>query len=358
MAVATWKALLYRLRTAVKVALSARGKTPGPAALIRPPAPHLKADERSNVEDDRASFRAYFCRAFDKHCRTRDERGCDYWLHRIEDEPLHAAEPNDSAPLPLNVFLVTGAFSECFGDDARPFHHAVDALSGSLHRFDTIVVSGRSGAGHNARQIADYLADHDIDDGRPTMMIGYSKGTTDILRFLVDYPEHAAQIDIVASVAGSVYGSPLADLFDGPYHLLFSHLPTNRCGAGDRAVVHSLGTEVRREWLASVELPGHLEYLSLAAFTTRDRVARALLPTWRLLLRDDQRNDGQLRAGDAIIPGSRLLGYLNADHWAAAMTIENEIGFFGQRRDSTPFPHTALLQALLDYAGSVVRETG
>ena len=33
----------------------------------------------------------------------------------------------------------------------------------------------------------------------------------------------------------------------------------------------------------------------------------------------DARNDGQVLAYDAIIPGAALLGYANADHWAVAL---------------------------------------
>ena len=80
-------------------------------------------------------------------------------------------------------------------------------------------------------------------------------------------------------------------------------------------------------------------------------MARALVTSWELLLDDSRRNDGQLLPQDALIPNSTLLGYLNADHWAVAMHIEEEIGFLASRRDPGHFPHTALLDAVLQVVG-------
>jgi hypothetical protein len=153
------------------------------------------------------------------------------------------------------------------------------------------------------------------------------------------------------SIAGAVGGSPLADRFGGLYNLTLSHLPTGRCEKGDGDVVDSLRTDVRRPWLAEHELPDHVRYYSLSAFTVRDRVARALVSPWKMLLKLDRRNDGQLLPRDTLLPDSTVLGYLNADHWAVAMRLEDDLEFFAARRDGTPFPHTALLQAILRYVG-------
>jgi hypothetical protein len=247
----------------------------------------------------------------------------------------------------MQVLLVTGAFSECFGDDARPFGSALPNLRDSSVRIDTIVVSGRSGTEHNAREIAEYLDTWNVRPEAPLVLIGYSKGSSDILQFLVDFPEAARQVDAVVSVAGSVGGSPLADEFDGLYDFLFSHLPSGHCPPGDGDVVNSLRTEIRRAWLRDNELPAHVAYYSVAAFATRERVARALVPSWESLLDRDARNDGQVLAGDALIPGSTLLGYLHADHWAVALDIEDESPLLAHREMDAQFPHLALLQAIL-----------
>jgi len=247
----------------------------------------------------------------------------------------------------MQVLLVSGAFSECFGKYARPFDSAVAPLRGRGYRIDTIMVGGRSGTAHNARQIAEYLEEWPVRPGTPLVLIGYSKGTSDIMQFLVDFPEAAQQVDSVVSVAGSVGGSPLAETFDGLYGFLFSDLPVGHCPPGDGEVVDSLRPSVRDQWLRENELPAHVDYYSIAAFTTHDRVARALVPAWKSLLEHGRRNDGQLLVADALIPGSTLLAYLNADHWAVALDIEDESPLLADRDTDAQFPHLALLQAIL-----------
>jgi hypothetical protein len=76
-------------------------------------------------------------------------------------------------------------------------------------------------------------------------------------------------------------------------------------------------------------------------------MSAALVPAWKLLLKHDRRNDGQLLARAALIPGSTLLGYLNADHWSAAIDVESVHPILGARPDPAPFPRTALLEAIL-----------
>ena len=328
----------------VLLLLSGCVSLPTAEELIDAPGPHLSADAPPGIVDDRARFRDYFCDSTDE---------CDRWLHRLVDEPeAPAAVPVERAG--LQVLFVTGAFSECFGESARPFATAIEGLEGGPDRFGTVVVGGRSGTAHNAAQIASYLENHPADRNVPLVLVGYSKGTSDILQFLVDYPGQAAEVDAVVSIAGAIGGSPLADRFGGLYNLTFSHLPSGRCEKGDGDVVSSLKTDVRRAWLKDNALPAHVRYYSFAAFTTRERMARALVPSWEMLLKYDRRNDGQLLPRDALLPHSTLLGYLNADHWAVAMHLEDDLEFFAARKDPAHFPHTALLKAIVRYVGEDV----
>ena len=46
-----------------------------------------------------------------------------------------------------------------------------------------------------------------------------------------------------------------------------------------------------------------------------------------LLASTDTRNDGQVLIGDALIPGSTLLGYVNADHWDVAIAVERQMPY-------------------------------
>lgn len=310
--------------------------------------PHLSPGAPSGITDERAEFRQYFCKELSA---TDADRDCDAVLHRLSDEQGHSPMPAaDRAD--LQVLFVTGAFSECFDDDALPFASAIAARADTDDDFGTIVVGGRSGTSHNAAQIAAFLESWPVDPSKPLALVGYSKGTIDILQFLVDYPDLANDIDAVVSVAGAVRGSPVADRYGVLYDLLFAYVPTARCEKGDGDVVADLRTDVRRTWLEEHALPDHVRYYSLAAFTTRDLIANGLVSTWKSLLRDDSHNDGQVLARDALLPNSSLLGYANADHWAVAMELQNEHPLLAGRHDDTPFPHAALLGAILGHVGS------
>ena len=319
--------------------------------LREAPSPHLQPNAPAGITDERPRFRQYFCEELQQEGATGGEVvECDSWLHRLIDEQ-DGARSEHGGRRSLQMLFVTGAFSECFDESARPFASAIEARAGSADTFGTIVVGGRSGTVHNAGQIAAFLESWPVDRERPLVLVGYSKGTSDILQFLVDYPEPAARVSAVVSIAGAIGGSPIADRYDGLYDMLFSRFPMKRCEKGDGAVVDDLRTDVRKTWLAENALPPHVHYYSLAAFTTRDRMARALVNTWKSLLRDSRRNDGQLVPEDALLPDSTLLAYLDADHWAVAMELEKEHGVLAARQDESTFPHGALLGALLRVVG-------
>ena len=222
-------------------------------------------------------------------------------------------------------------------------------MQASGARVRTITVGGRSGTSHNARQIAESLAAAPVDDERTVILVGYSKGGLDILRFLVDYPDLAAGIDAVVGVASPVFGTPLADLAAPAYRALVAQLPNDKCPPGDGAVLGSLQPTAATQWLTANPLPGSIRLYSLVAFAARDRVARALEPTWKHLGGTVVRNDGQVVASDAIIPGSTLLGFANSDHWGIALTTEIEHPVLLARPDPVAFPLERLLVAITTF---------
>jgi hypothetical protein len=320
--------------------------------LLSSPGPQSTLQAGRPIQDGRARFREIFCRVLVRHAASGgQERACSDWLWQLEDEPSTEAQPLPEPDLAPQVYLVSGAFSECLGDEARPFSGAARTLSAAGYRIAAIAVSGRSGSRHNAQQIAERLEHAPPGEEGPVILIGYSKGANDILEFLASYPGAAARVESVVSVAGAIGGSPLAETARGFYDAMLSWIPSGRCPAGDGDVIESLRPQERREWLAQNPLPDSVRYYSVAAFTTRPRVAEALLPSWKLLLRHERRNDGQLLAGDALIPGSTLLGYVDADHWSAAIDVESVHPVLGARPDPTPFPRAALLEAILLQVG-------
>jgi hypothetical protein len=302
------------------------------------------------VEDRRAEFRAVFCDELRKEgLVTGEDQSCGRWLWRLPDEPDSQAAGVGLvlSPPQLALFLVTGAFSECVGDDARPYIVGAQRLHADGAYVETIMVGGRSGTASNARQIAAAIERAQVPSERQLIVVGYSKGALDALRFLVDFPALAGQVDAVVSVAGPIYGSPLAEMAEAPYARLLARLPYDKCPPGDGEVIQSLDPKVATKWLATNPLPTSVRYYSISGFTTREHVARSLVPTWKILNRTDVRNDGQVVAADAVIPGSTLLGYANADHWGIAETIEKARTFLGARPDPTPFPLEPLLRSIV-----------
>ena len=327
--------------------LSGCASLPTGDGLVHAPGPHAGLAAADALADGRARFRDIFCNVLAQDPPVGERLPCTDWLWRLDDERPATTSPLPDADFTPQVYLVGGAFSECLGEEAKPFRLAAPRLRDKGYRIATIVVSGRSGVEFNARQIAERLAEPPPGEDGRVVLVGYSKGINDILEFLATYPDVASRVDSVVSVAGAVGGSPLAAQMAGTYDVLLHGIPSSRCPPGDGQVIESLRPESRREWLARHELPGSVRYYSLAAFTNRDRIARILYPAWKLLLAHDSRNDGQLLARDALIPGSVLLGYLHADHWLAVIDVESVHPVLGARDDPTPFPREALLEAIL-----------
>jgi hypothetical protein len=68
------------------------------------------------------------------------------------------------------------------------------------------------------------------------------------------------------------------------------------------------------------------------------------------LSRVDARNDSQVLFYNQVIPGSTLVGYLNADHWALAVPVSRSHPWLGSTLlNHNGYPREALLEALLRF---------
>lgn len=311
--------------------------------------------------DGRARFRQIFCAVVDREAALpAGDPDCQTLLWRLADEPAPRVGTTDALPPvdpALRYFLVTGALTDCFGADALPYREGVTQLAARGVAVGTIRVSGRSSASHNAAQIAGVLATA-LDPGDRVVLMGYSKGAVDILHFLAEYPDAARQVEAVVSLAGPILGSPLAERGAWLYDHLLSQSFSQRCDPGDGGLADSMLPAVRREWLAAHPLPADVAYFSVAAFTTRPHLARALRPSWRLLAGSDPRNDGQVLPADALIPGSTLLGYANADHWGLAIAVEREMPRLVSRPAGNLLPQSSLLEAILRQVSEALAARG
>jgi pimeloyl-ACP methyl ester carboxylesterase len=242
----------------------------------------------------------------------------------------------------IKIILVTGAFAECFPKMGKPYQDAAARLEKLGYKIDTIVVSGRSSSGYNAAMIAETVDGVELEATERVILLGYSKGATDILHFLVDYPEHAKKVTAVLSVAGVINGTPLADKFADTYENWFQNTPTKACEPGDGGVLKSLKRSVQFPWLAVNPLPQNVRYFSIVAFTHRENVQPGLLFTYDLPRNIDPRNDGQVIFYDQIIPGGSLLGYINLDHWAIAVPVKEKTASSAWE-DAATHPHVRAL---------------
>ena len=303
------------------------------------------------ISDQRPRFREIFCGLINEDFEAqRRQINCEGYLWRLNDEqqgdrlgqPLPMHDPS------LRIILVTGAFAECFPKMGKPYQDAAGRLETLGYRIDTIVVSGRSSSGYNAAMIAKTVDGLELKATERLILLGYSKGATDILHFLIDYPELAKKVTALLSVAGVINGTPLADKFAETYANWFKNIPIKACEPGDGGVLTSLKRSVQFPWLAVNPLPQNVRYYSIVAFTHRENVQAGLLFSYDLLRNIDPRNDGQVIFYDQVIPGSSLLGYINLDHWAIAVPVREKTASAAWAAASThPHVRVMLFEAMI-----------
>ncbi len=314
------------------------------------PAVALSVIGNSPVVDERPDFRSVFCEVLRSKESFDPAGGCDDYLWRLPDEKPAAARQLSGYAVDsrLRILIVGGAFGDCYPPASTPFAEDVNRLKSRGVSIEIVSVSGRSTVELNAKTIADRIADEPPDDTHPIILVGYSKGTADILDALTKYPEAAARVSAVVSIAGAVNGSPLSSRYLGLYDRLLANLAFGSCPPGDGGVLGSLSRVTRLSWLADNTIPNHILYYSIGTFTTPSRLARILAYPQRQLSRIDARNDGQLLVQDQLVPGSKLLGYANADHWSVAVRMEDRFPFLAHRTvGKHPFPQQVLLESIL-----------
>jgi hypothetical protein len=329
------------------------GKPLVPYTTEAPPLVLLPASE-AGITDKRGRFREITCAVLDDHGRELPHyRDCDQALTLVGEESGATGEPVDLGPSrkKLAVALVPGIGWECFEswlDYENEFDDHIEQFGFNSYIF---AVDGMSGTTHNARQIRDAIMDHaDELQAEQLVLIGYSKGAPDLLEAVVTYPEIHQYIAAVVSVAGAVGGSPLANSAKESDLGLLKHIPKSECTEGDGHAVESLRPAVRRQWLQDNPLPASIRYYSLVTYPSPGQVSSVLKGMHKKLSAIDSRNDSQVIFYDQVIPGSTLVAYLNADHWAIAVPIAESHPFIGRHfADKNNYPRKVVLEALLRF---------
>lgn len=309
---------------------------------------------QAGVQDQRTRFREIFCAVLEaRKSELPDYRPCDEALTRVGVEPAVAAAPVDLAPSRrgLKAVLVAGFGYDCFEAWLDAPGSTAEHLRRHGYDFSLIDVEGLSSATRNARLIRDALMAQPLEAGPPrTVLIGYSKGSNDILEALVTYPEIRSRVAAFVTIAGTIGGSPLANDTDQGMAELLTHFPDSQCTAGDGGAVESLRPDTRQRWLAANPLPKELRYYSVATFPQPERISAILQSSYDKLARVDARNDSQAIFYDQVIPGSTLVAYLNADHWAIVVPIARTDKTIAKMLvTQNAYPREALAEAVLRF---------
>lgn len=313
---------------------------------------------QAGVVDQRARFREIFCAVLEaRKEQIEDYRPCDDALTRLGSEPGGTGRPVElgASRRRLVAMVVPGVGYECFEPWLQPPGTAQRHVAQFGYDLGLLKVDPLSGTGKNARMIRDALMAMPAQEQGPPriVLVGYSKGAPDILDALATYPEIRGRVAAMVSVAGAVGGSPLANDATQDQANLVRHFPGADCDTGDNGAVEALRPQVRRAWLAQhPTLPPQqqMRYFSLVTLPQPERVSLILRGSRNKLAQIDGRNDSQVIFYDQIVPGSGLMGYLNADHWAIAVPLNRtKTAIAATVVTQNAYPREALIEAVLRF---------
>jgi hypothetical protein len=349
----TWRAVSGAVFIFAGLALSGCSSPPLIPYSADTPALVLLPASQAGIADKRGRFREIFCRVLEtRGTSLPDYRPCDEALTRVGAEPPGTGEAVHlgQSRRGLVAVIVPGVGWDCFSDWLAPQGSVAEHLRQFGYDQVTLRVDGLSGSGNNARQIRDAIMALEPQNSAPRLvLVGYSKGAPDILEAVVSYPEIRGRVAAVISVAGAVGGSALANDATQSQLNLLRYWPGARCAPGDAGALDSLRPATRQAWLAANPLPEDMAYYSLITFPQPGRISAVLKASYNKLAQIDARNDSQVVFYDQVIPRSTLVGFINADHWAAVPIARSHSILGATLVNHNDFPREALFEALLRF---------
>lgn len=332
----------------VSAALAACVDGPTVPFSTKTPALTLVPVGEADVKDRRARFRTLLCATIARD-EARVPSDCDRFLWRLVDEPNRDTGPVDvGAPqLAFRVVVDPGLGADCMAGIARPFADALAPLRAQGYAVEVLSLGNLGGSTSNARNLADAILGLP-QDGRPLVIIGYSRGAADGLEALATMPDLRPHVAAFVAMAGTVNGSALAEHVPPALVGLARLLPGAECGSDDDRGVEELRPPYRLTRRAELPPIPEVPLYSLVTFIDRPEVSPILRPTWDILARIDARNDGQMLAWDQILPRSSLLGFLRADHLMPIAPVGPLLPWWARDLvNGEDFPRAAVLEAIL-----------
>lgn len=310
---------------------------------------HLVIYLKPDAQDVSAAFADLFCTVLKrKNPDGGDWGGCEQWIEKKgrEDVRLSSIPGEDR----YRVVIVPGFFSSCF-PEAPAFLEAHKPMKEQYgYQVDVMTIPNDSSE-DNAAKIAAYLkAEAAKDPKRKFILVGYSKGAPDIQVMLAKFPETRDLVAAFVSAAGASGGSWLADAAPAMAEKYMNMYQISKSCQGDIALgFRSLQRKVRSAFLGAYPDPLVPTY-SIPAVAPPDRLSKSVAQTARVIMAYDKDQDGQLTRGDAIVPGSKILGAALSDHFALALPFEKAQGSqFGAMMDKNRYPRGALLEAIVRF---------
>ncbi len=266
---------------------------------------------------------------------------CSRWLETPGREDLPLGELSRA----YRLLVIPGIFNTCVSDN--PAYAVGRKVLAEKYGVSTDILSVPNDSSEdNAKLIAGYIEEKWLGDKRPFLLVGYSKGTPDIMTALALYPAIREKVAAFISTAGASGGSPIADSLPMQLDAWMGKVKDRAgCKGNPAEGFKSLKQDVRRRFL-SAHPHSNVPTYSLAAIIHPDRVPKNAAQTWRMLSAWDQKNDGQLLRMDQIIPESTYLGMAWSDHLNMALVM------------GEPFPRAALLESLYRFVTADLEKRG
>ncbi len=287
---------------------------------------YLRPDTGNRAKE----FSDLFCSVLrQNHPDGEELQPCSQWLETPGREDLPLGEVSCG----YRLLVIPGIFNTCVSDN--PAYAAGRKVLAEKYGVSTEILSVPNDSSEdNAKLISDYIEEKWLDDKRPFILVGYSKGTPDIMTALALYPRLREKVAAFVSTAGASGGSPIADSLPMQLDAWMGKVKDRAgCKGNPADGFRSLKQDTRRRFLSAHPHP-YVPTYSLAAVIPPDRVPKNAAQTYRMLSAWDPKNDGQLLRMDQIIPESVYLGVAWSDHLNMALVM-------GEK-----FPRAALLESV------------